>query len=245
MGLTINYDLKTHLRRPQDVRRLVESMRGHALDLPFKQVGEVKEFRGAETSHEDKDDPDLWLKVQVAVQLIEGVSISFVPAKHIIAFSTWPGEGCEQANFGFCLYPRSAKMPSGKKQATHKAGWCWHSFCKTQYASDPQCGGVANFVLCHQCVIGMLDFVKQTGLATVEVEDEGGYWEKRNLESLIKEIGKWNEFVAGAISAFRSMTDAQGALEAPITKFQNFEHLEAKGLDRITEARRKRGRGED
>ena len=28
-------------------------------------------------------------------------------------------------------------------------------------------GGVENFVRCHLCVIKMLDFIKQTGLATV------------------------------------------------------------------------------
>ncbi len=54
MGLTISYDLKTDLKRPQDVRRLVEAMRQHALDLPFKEVNEVKEFKGSATGWEDK-----------------------------------------------------------------------------------------------------------------------------------------------------------------------------------------------
>ena len=139
------------------------------------------------------------------------------------------------------MIPAHAKLPSGKKQPIGKVGWCWYSFCTTQYASDPKCGGVENFVRCHLCVIKMLDFIKQTGLVTVTVEDGSGYWEKRGLEALVKEIGKWNEFVAGAISSFRSLTDGQGTFEAPITEYQNFEHLEAKGLDRIAELRRKLG----
>ena len=56
MGLTISYDLTTDLKRPQDVRRLVEAMRQHALDLPFKAVDEIKEFKGSATGWEDKDD---------------------------------------------------------------------------------------------------------------------------------------------------------------------------------------------
>lgn len=241
MGLTIHFDLKTDLKNPQDVRQLVEAIRQHALDLPFKEVDEVKEFKGQETGYEDKNDPDRWLKIQSSAHLVEGESFHSVPPKHIIALSTWPGEGCEAANFGFCLYPAHIKLPSGRRMATKKSGWCWNSFCKTQYASDPKCGGIENFVRCHLCIVKMLDFIKKTGLATAEVEDEGGYWENRNLEALVKEIGQWNEFVAGAISAFRSVVGDTGSMEAPITSFPNFEHLEAKGLDRIANLRRKLG----
>lgn len=244
MGLTISYDLKTDLKRPQDVRRLVEAMRQHALDLPFKKVDEVKEFKGSDTGWEEKDDPDRTLKIMSGAMMIDGVTLCPVPPKHSVLFSTWPGEGCEPAIFGFCLYPTHAKLPSGKKQAIDKDGWCWHSFCTTQYASDPKSGGVENFVRCHLSVIKMLDFIKQTGLATVTVEDGSGYWEKRSLDALMQEIGKWNVFVSGAISVFRSLTGGDGTFEAPITEYQNFEHLEAKGLDRIADLRRKLGRGE-
>ena len=245
VGLTVSYDLKTDLKKPKDVRRLVGAMRQHALDLPFKEVDEIKEFNRRATGWADKNDPDRTLKILSAAMMIDGVKLCPVLAKHMIVFQTWPGEGCEPAIFGFCLYPAHAKLPSGKKQATGKVGWCWYSFCKTQYASDPRCGGVENFIRCHLCVIKMLDFIKQTGLVTVNAVDGSGYWEKRNLETLVKEIGKWNEFVAGAISAFRSLTGAEGTFEAPITEYQNFEHLEAKGLDRITDLRRKLGRGDD
>ena len=43
-------------------------------------------------------------------------------------------------------------------------------------------------------------------------------------------------------SELRTTADTEGkSIEAPITGFPNFEHLEAKGLDRIADLRRKLG----
>ncbi len=244
MGLTISYDLKTDLEKPHDVRRLVEAIRQHALDLPFKEVNPIKEFQGAATRWADRSDPDRTLKIMSAVMMVDGINLCPAPPEHMIVFQTWPGEGSEPAVFGFCNYPAQVTMPSGKIQETGRSGWCLYSFCTTQYASDPRCGGVEHFLRCHLCVIKVLDFIQQTGLATATVEDGGLYWEKRSIEELAKEIGKWNIFVAGAISTFRSSIKGDGTFKAPITEFQNFEHLEAKGLDRIAELQRKLKAGE-
>jgi hypothetical protein len=239
MGLTIHYDLKTNLTKPQDIRQLVESMRQHALDLPFKEVSEIKEFTGPETSWETEDDPDRWLKIQTAGHASLGQTHYRVPALNIVALHTWPGEGCEQANFGFCQYPAYFK-PEKRRIATNLIGWQWHSFCKTQYASDPKCGGTEYFLRCHLCVIKMLDFIKQTGHVEVEVSDESDYWQHRDIKKLAQKVGEWNELVAGVASELRSTADAEGKnIVAPITGFPNFEHLEAKGLERIAELRRK------
>ena len=48
--------------------------------------------------------------------------------------------------------------PQKQNNDTKLKGWRWHSFCKTQYASDPRCGGVENFLRCHLCVVKLLDF---------------------------------------------------------------------------------------
>jgi hypothetical protein len=240
MGLTIHYKLTTDLIRPKDVRQLVETMRQHALNMPFKEVGDVKLFEGEETGW-NKDDPDHWLKIQATGHIENGGSIYTVPAQRIIAFSTWPGEGCEEANFGFCRYPSYFHAtPGGKRLATKLKGWRWSSFCKTQYASDPKCGGVENFLRCHLCVVKMLDFIKATGLVSVEVIDESDYWDKRDLETLVKEVGEWNVQIAGLVNLIRTAAGTDGkSIEAPITNFPNFEHLEAKGLERLAELRRK------
>ena len=55
------------------------------------------------------------------------------------------------------------------------SGWRYSSFCKTQYASDPQCGGIPNFVRCHLCVIHLLDRIGQLRTMKVETTDEGKY----------------------------------------------------------------------
>lgn len=191
MGLTVHYTVTASLSKPQEVRQLVEAIRQHALDLAFKQVGEIKE------------------------------------SKDMIGFSTLPGDGSEPAKFGFCKQP---------------TGWRCQSFCKTQYASDPRCGGIENFLRCHISLVKLLDFIKAIGLATVMVRDEGGYWENRDMKKLAQEINEWNELVAGLASEQREKAEAEGnKVQATITTFPNFEHLEAKGLERIAELRRKLG----
>lgn len=245
MGLTIHYRLTTTVSSPKDVRQLVEAIRQFALDLPFKEVGDVKEFKGEEADyHGTADETERWLKIQAAAYVKGGRGRYSVAPRHGIAFSTWPGEGCETANFGLCLYPTviRPKLFDGKKNRvrTKLLGWQWASFCKTQYASNPKCGGIDNFLRCHLCVVKLLDFIHKTGLATVEVRDEGKYWERRDLKALAQEVGEWNEFIAGLSSVLRSEAEANSAkLEAAITGFQNFEHLEAKGLERLADLRRR------
>lgn len=238
MGLTIHYDLKSDLKKPGDIRHLVDSLRQMALDLPFKEVSEVFEFEGDEADFQNAspDDPKRWLKIQ-AGQYIDDPRDSrtsySVRATHIIAFSAWPGEGCEEANFGFCRYPSSLQV-SNRRLKTGLDGWRWRSFCKTQYASSPECGGVANFLRCHLCVVKLLDFAVKTKLLEVQVHDEGAYWEHRDLKKLAETVGEWNEFIAAIAGQMKDAAQTAGIVsESAITGFQNFEHLEAKGLERL------------
>ncbi len=137
------------------------------------------------------------------------------------------------------------------KMKTRMGGWRWGSFCKTQYASDPQCGGIPNFIRCHVGLIYLLDQIKKLPTVKVDYDDEGNYgrsyytddWKvpnpvytwhdgKYSVPELIKEIGEWNEMIA---SMFGSMKDAMGQsgmqLEGPIQNYSNFEQLEFKGID--------------
>lgn len=244
MGLTIHYHLRTSLTQLDDVRRLVESLRQFARDLPFREVSEPLEFHGAEADYQQgsREDPHRWFKIQAGHSVRRSRSLYSVTPTHIIGFSTWPGEGCEPANFGFCRYPASVDVAArfGPKQrlATHLHGWCWNSFCKTQYASNPDCGGVQNFLRCHVCVVKLLDFMQRTGLVTVEVHDEGEYWEQRDLAKLAREVGRWNEFMAAFAGLLKDQAGSAGVpLEAAITGFANFEHLEAKGLAQLERLR--------
>lgn len=236
MGLTIHYKLKSNAESTDEARRLVEALREFALKLPFKEVGNIVEFKGEDCDFHkaDKDDEYRWLKVQ-SQQYIDGGIHSFagvIPSR-IIAFTTWPGEGCEEANFGLCLYPESIEIEGENVSTGLGTGSLWKSFCKTQYASNPECGGVENFLKCHLAVISLLDHAKSMGILE-SVSDESDYWEKRDLEALVNGIGEWNEFIAafsGALKDALGESDKDAKLVSEISKHPGFERMEA-GFER-------------
>ena len=196
MGLTIHYDLHSDTRSPREARRLVEQLRRRALDLPFAEVGEIIELSGDACDYEkrDRDDPFRWLLVQ-AGQYVEREGIHYhVEPKHVIAFGTDPGDGCEEANFGLALYPgvmdiKDPRTGRDRRLKTGLAGWCWSSFCKTIYASRH---GVEHFVKCHLAVVAMLDHASKLGVLAA-MKDEGDFWTTRNLEALVRQAGEWDE----------------------------------------------------
>lgn len=136
-----------------------------------------------------------------------------------------------------------------RKIKTRLSGWRYGTFCKTQYASDPKCGGVPNFIRCHLSVIHLLDRIGQLPTMKVETNDEGKYgrsyytddpWAKKrvytwhdgnyNVKALIQEVGEWNEMIAATFGQLKDMAEAKGmGLEGSITSFPNFEQLEFKG----------------
>ena len=169
MGLTIHYQLKANGIDAAAARKLVTALHQAAHDLPFKEVGPLVAVAGAGCDYNlrDKEDPLRWLLIQAQ----ESVSLAHLPGEsqyssgrvspiRLFAFTTWPGEGCEESNFGLCQFPAEVIDPRHGKLKTKLDGWRWSSFCKTQYASDPKCGGVTNFLRCHLTVIALLDRAK-------------------------------------------------------------------------------------
>jgi hypothetical protein len=244
MGLTIHYSLKA---RGSDApaRKLIHALHQTAQDLPFKELGQVVDLSGdqCDFNKRDKEDPLHWLLIQAAddVELAphDGAmrgqvwrSYQWVQPLRLIAFTAWPGEGCEQSNFGLCQFPAVVETEGGPVK-TKLSGWRWSSFCKTQYASDPDCGGVPNFLQCHLTVIAMLDKAKELGCPT-EVNDEGDFWQKRDLKALVQEIGSWNEMIAALGGSLKDLLgDGPVGVQSPITQYQNFEQLEAAGQDKL------------
>ena len=158
MGLTIHYSLHSDVKGPSEARRLIERLRQAACDLPLAEVGEVIELVGDEArfEHSPCDADRRWLLVQARHLLERDGAYAFLEPLHVIAFTTLPGRGCEAANFGLCRYPALASF-GGRSIRTGLTGWHWESFCKTQYASDPQVGGLDNFLHCHLLVVKLLD----------------------------------------------------------------------------------------
>lgn len=234
MGLTIHYRLQSDEADADAARAVVSRLRSRALDLPFAGVGDLIELRGDDCDFEQADHraPHRWLLIQAASHVECGNWHFNVAPKHVVAFTTSPGDGCEDANFGLCRYPASIMVddpqhPGARRRlACPGPKWRWSSFCKTQYASDPNCGGVQNFLRCHLSVVALLDHAKSLGVLG-EVHDEGDYWERRDPKRLAIEVGDWNEQIAGFVGRIK---DAFGdPAVAPITQFPDFEHLEARG----------------
>ena len=235
MGLTIHYSLGSDASDPAGARQLVEKLRKRALDLPFAEVGEVVQLTGSRCDFQkyNGNDPLRWLIVQAGQHVEREGTYYRVKPKHVIAFSCDVGKGCEEANFGLALYPSVLLLPKqvGEHQRSLRTGvkgWCWSSFCKTQYSSGAQYGGVENFLRCHLSVIRLLDHAKEIGILA-EVNDEGEFWEKRDVQALVREVGEWNEGMAGLVGKLKDMFGA--GFDAPITQFPDFEHLEARGRD--------------
>lgn len=296
MGLTIHYSLKSITRSATRPRKLVESMRQLALDLPFDSVSEVVELSGDDCKYDHNgsaDDPLRWLLIQchesARCPWNENISFNVAPSR-VIAFTVRTGPGCEDANIGLCQYPNELSVEyrpeddqrfhrdgrysysrfrrwadrkfAGrfvcdwdlKEQRTIKTGlskWRWQSFCKTQYASDPSCGSVANFLRCHLSLVTLLERVGQLPTVKVDIEDEGHYgpsthsddWREAHAENrkptyvwhppthsvpiLLKELGDYNGMMAAFAGA---MKDACGNdFQSPILGYSNFERLEFDG----------------
>ena len=134
-----------------------------------------------------------------------------------------PGDGSEPANFGLAIYPKTIDF-NGKNIRSKLANWTWTSFCKTQYASNPEFGGVENFLRSHLSVVKLLDYARDLGILN-DVRDEGEYFENRDIQALGSEIGNWNTMIAGWAGRLKDTFGDNVVSE--ITKFPNFEHLEA------------------
>ena len=148
--------------------------------------------------------------------------------------------------------PSSDKFSERRPIKTRLAsGWHYSAFCKTQYASNPECGGVANFVKCHLCVIHLLERIAKLPTIKVEIDDEGKYgpsyytddwrvpdpvysWHEGqyDVQKLVEEVGEWNEMIAAKCGALNDLLNSNGSqlgVESPISDFPTFEKLEFNG----------------
>jgi hypothetical protein len=116
----------------------------------------------------------------------------------------------------------------GKEHVIPAEHGTWSSFCKTQYANDPQLGGWDNFQRAHLSVLAVLEYMQQIGF-TVDVSDEGDFWPTRDLTLLAKNIGEMDAMIAGLAGVFKDLAEATGqGFESPMLGRSDFEHLEAR-----------------
>jgi len=104
--------------------------------------------------------------------------------------------------------------------------WQLKGFCKTQYAGEH---GWEHFLKCHKQIISLLDFWRELGV-TVEVSDEGEYWETRSEEALRKMLGQYDGLVAAVGGMLKdAASDTGSSVASPIFDYAHFERLEHEG----------------
>src|SRR5208283_4259765 len=176
------------------------------------------------------------------INLIKAKYFMFLHPSRLIGFTVIPGPGCEWFRVRLVRLPKSVLVKGDPTKFSRKFRlpvenadkWVWMGFCKTQYASHKGDGGsIENFLRCHLSIIAILDYAKQIGFE-VKVNDEGGFWEKRDVQALCKQLVEYNEFIAAFGGLLKDATAGEGAkIEGPIFSNPEFERLEAKGRAKL------------
>jgi hypothetical protein len=237
MGLTIHWDLRAPVTDDQSVvvARL-SALRARAVELPFDAVSELVQLSEVDLNApwpmRGLAFPRLEDVVDVAARSVRadiycqdaGITgeerwrVDVPVAFPVIAmgFAVAVGPGSEPAAFGL-----ATMRPPGS------IGWSWHSYCKTQYASNH---GEENFLRCHTSVIALLDAARGLG-CDVDVHDEGGYCESRDKDVLLGHVTTMNRLVARIAGSLVDQTREAGGdsrqIEGGIFEHPDFERLES------------------
>lgn len=237
MGLCINWTV----RAPENISTESATERLHAwrqacLDLPFDAVTEIVSLESEELLRRlsDRADPLRWFLVQAAATVPinpadrdEGY-VSVDPIA-VVGFTAFAGKECEPMNCFLARYPEEAVV-AGYLVRPRIKGWRGSSFAKTQYASTVT---AQHFLKCHLTITAALDAAKTAGLLE-SVLDEGEYWNERDVEKLLKTVGRWNRMMAAFVGGLEIATGE--SMPAPIRKHPEFERLEHEGTTGDTAA---------
>ena len=214
MGLAISYTLSLADASPEEARRRIVSLHQAAARLEPPELGPLIELQGEGICCTDADDPLFCVK-QGAMS-VEDYDALFRNRKAIpsclqlMGFTAFTGEGCHHCSFGLAIHAEGSQQ------------WQWHDFCKTQYASSPETGGLANFIRCHQRVLALLDLCEGLGILASAC-DPSGYRDHRNLDQLVSCVNDYNVFTAAAIGSLKDGLEMRGySAEAPILERADF-----------------------
>ena len=228
MGLTIHYDISFKGTKKQLIEKLTK-IRSACMDLPFEEVGKVKSVKITRnhikvfnwlqniTKYPNNFEENLVMRDLIMEMLgtNTGEMVHLGEWKHednrswrdqkpttLVSLSLWAGEGCEGSDVNF--------EKRNKK-------WICSSFCKTQYATE--------FVKCHLLVITLFDMFKAEGF-DVEIDDEGNYWETRNLKVLAKNINDYTGLISGIAESMKNNFGKNVNVIAPIDNCKNYMDVE-------------------
>lgn len=117
---------------------------------------------------------------------------------------------------------RWAKERATKTIPTGLGAWSGSGFCKTGYAANDHYGGLVNFLTCHLAVIKVLEECQRSGLA-VDVDDESGFWDTRDLVQLaIYVAAEHEQLTQGMLKQLRNRFTRYGLVNVPELDETNF-----------------------
>lgn len=217
MGLAINYNVDFEGSKNELIRSM-EAFRNFCLDLPFAKIGKVistevtqehidafiemqsRRADGGSGKYEPNVPEQPFEEVEAIIDYIikQPCPLNKIEPASIVFFKLWAGEGCEQTTFPF-------------KQKDIK--WACSSFTKTQYAIE--------FVKCHLLVIRALEYLKDNGF-TIDVFDEGKYWETKDLKVLAEQINRYTSLLSSFSDELKEFSQKTGmTYKAEIDKCKN------------------------
>jgi len=239
MGLAVYFSLWAEAPRfakASTAKEVVGALRVRAKELGFSRVGPVVEHANKPVTGEERPG---WTECfgQSAREFCIGtpprVAGTWVMPDEGWCFPAQPGEGTGIAAVGLGRFP--AEIAGVATQAASVPdGYYWSGRCHTQYAS---LRGNDYFLECHRRLIALLDTASEAGLR-VQVNDTGGYWEKRDEAALLAEMNRVNRIAAAIVGRFKDIADERGedpsSIHATILKHPRFEYLEAEGQEEIS-----------
>lgn len=184
MGPTIHYSLRSEAASPKEARRLVESLRRHAVDLLGPNPDCVDEDLMEVREVQCDSGPELGRRLRRAARAGHDAREPLPPrpvADHVFFFVTYPNEVTGAPAFGLCRYAESA--PERGVPSLYLPGWTWDVRTDTGLAE-----GGRPILREHLAVVGLLDHAADLGILG-EVVDETGFFEHRNVEALAEAAG--------------------------------------------------------
>ena len=168
MGLTVHHSFEFHGSEKQ-VKEKLEKIREKVTQLPVENVGPLVQLNW-KNGTDDPDSEIRWMKIQYTrSEQVDEHSWRDVYPELGYGFTVVVGEGCEPMNIAL----------TRMKGKPHE--WEGRSFCKDQYASE--------FLKCHLLITAILDICQEAGILK-SVEDEGQFWESRDLKVLSESINQ-------------------------------------------------------
>jgi len=113
------------------------------------------------------------------------------------------GEGCAPMNIALTRL-KGERIFKGK------------AFCKDRYAED--------FIKCHLLIISILDICKEEGILK-NVDDEGGYWNTRDLSILAENINASTMVLAQFSKILKQMASPGVEIVSAIDKSKNYVNI--------------------